>query len=341
MLRFADRLLHPSNQPYPDDAAIAHHRQVPLVVPKPLPRGPANAHNAVMSARELQHYYDRNTALFLRIGSSAGSHAIHRGLWAPGVQNAREAAEYVNTLLAERIRARTSGAPGVVLDLGCGVGGTMFSLARAFPEARLHGVTISAKQVAIAQDLARGQGLQDRCSFTRSDFEALRLELRADAIVAVESLVHSAKPERFLAACREHLAPGGIVVVVDDFLAYPVPTGARAMQRTIDRFRNGWRVPGLCTLETLDAAVDETGLQRLDAYDLSPLIRTNRPRDRLVALVSPPARLLGLAAHPFWANVLGGHALNRAIRKGWIRYRLLTLGRQAAASGVHGKMAEP
>lgn len=280
-----------------------------------------------MPPNELQHYYDRNTALFLRIGSSAGSHAIHRGLWAPGVRNGREAADHVNTLLAERIRASVPGAPRFVLDLGCGVGGTLFSLARAFPAARLHGVTISGKQVAIAQTLAQEQGLQDRCGFTCGDFERLRLGDRADAIVAVESLVHAERPERFLATCLEHLAPGGIVLIVDDFLAYPVPSGARAMQRTIDRFRDGWRVPGLCTLEYLEAAAAAVGFQRLCARDLSPLIRTHRPRDRLVALVSPPVRWLGLDHRPFWANVVGGNALNRAIRKGWIRYRLLALGR--------------
>jgi len=280
-----------------------------------------------MSSRELQHYYDRNTALFLRIGSSGGSHAIHRGLWAPGVRNGREAAEHVNTLLADRIRDCLSGPPQTLLDLGCGVGGTMFSLARAFPETQLHGVTISAKQVAIAQDLANRQDLQARCHFTTGDFEHLQLGLRADAIIAIESFVHASRPERFLATCSELLAPGGVVLIVDDFLAHALPDGPHAMRRTVERFREGWRVPGLCTLEAFDAAAGAEGFARIDTRDLSALIRTGRPRDRLVALVSPVVRLLGLARRPFWANVVGGHALNRAIREGWIRYRMLTLVR--------------
>ncbi len=282
-----------------------------------------------MSAHDLQHYYDRNTALFLRIGSSGGSHAIHRGLWAPGVRNGREAAEYVNTLLADRIRACLSRPPQTLLDLGCGVGGTMFSLARAFPDTQLHGVTISTKQVAIARDLARRQDLQARCHFTAGDFEQLRLNLRADAIIAIESFVHAARPERFLGTCRELLAPGGVVLIVDDFLAHPLPDGHGAMRRTVDHFRESWRVPGLCTLQDFDAVARAEGFGRIDARDLSAFIRTGRPRDRLVALVSPMVRVLGLARRPFWANVVGGHALNRAIREGWIRYRMLTLARTA------------
>ncbi len=280
-----------------------------------------------MASRDLQHYYDRNTALFLRIGSSGGGHAIHRGLWAPGVRNGREAAEYVNTLLAERIRAGLPEAPRTLLDLGCGVGGTMFSLARAFPNAGLHGVTISTKQVAIGQELAREQGLQRRCHFTAGDFEQLQLDLRADAIVAIEAFVHASRPERFFATCRGHLAPGGVVLIVDDFLAHPVAPHARGMQRTIDRFREGWRVPGLCTRSAFDAVAETEGFTCVHDRNLSDLIRTRRPRDWLVAAASPMARILGLGQRPFWANVVGGHALTRAIRKDWIRYHMVTLAR--------------
>ncbi|MFO8003157.1 hypothetical protein [Thioalkalivibrio sp.] len=61
------------------------------------------------------------------------------------------------------------------------------------------------------------------------------------------------------------------------------------------------------------------------ANDLSGLIRTGRPRDWLVSMVSPLARALGLTRRPFWAIGVGGNALNRALRAGWIQYRLLAL----------------
>lgn len=287
-----------------------------------------------MASRELKDYYDRNTALFLRIGSSGGSHAIHRGLWAPGVRNGRDAAEYINILLAERLQDALPEPPRTVLDLGCGVGGTMFSLALRFPRACLHGVTISAKQVAIAREIALQLGLQHRCDFITADFEQLDLDLRADAIVAIESFVHAAQPERFFAACRKHLAPGGRVLIVDDFIAYPIPPNSPAMQRTLDRFRSCWQVPGLCTRAEFETAARSAGLVTVADQDLSPLIRTRRPRDWLVAAASPAACVLGLSQRPFWANVVGGHALNRALRKGWVRYHLLTLTQADASDRV-------
>ncbi len=275
---------------------------------------------------ELQRYYDRNTGLFLRIGSSGPGHAIHRGLWGPGVRNGREAAEHINDLIASRIRDCLPREPRALLDLGCGVGGTLFSLARTFSDARLHGVTISARQASIARALAHGKGLGERCAFAQADFEDLDLDLRADAIIAVESFIHSSRPERLLATCRRHLAEDGVLVIVDDFLARPVsPEEDPSLRETIDTFRTGWRVPGLCPLADLDALARRAGLEPGQTQDLSGLIRTGRPRDWLVSMVSPPARALGLTRRPFWANVVGGNALNRALRSGWIQYRLLAL----------------
>ena len=278
-----------------------------------------------MSGDELQRYYDRNTDLFLRIGSSGPGHAIHRGLWGPGVRDGRAAAEYVNTLIARRIRGCLSREPQTVLDLGCGVGGTMFSLARTFSEARLHGVTISARQVSIARELAQENGFAERCAFVQADFEDLDLDLRADAIVAVESFIHASRPERLLATCRRHLVEDGILVIVDDFLARPVPAEDLELGEIIDTFRTGWRVPGLCTLTDCNALARRADLEPLETQDLSELIRTRRPRDWLVSTVSPIARALGLTRRPFWANVVGGNALNAALRSGWIQYRILVL----------------
>ena len=281
-----------------------------------------------MASRDVQRYYDLNTSVFLRIGSGGASHAIHRGLWPPGVRSNREAADHVNTLIADRIRNALPRSPALILDLGCGVGGTLFSLAQTFPAARLHGITISARQVAIADGIAREKGIAQRCHFHQGNFENLYLALQADAIIAVESFIHSSSPERFFMTCHRHLARGGVVIIVDDFLARPVPSLDPRAARLIEHFRQGWHVPGLCTVPDLDRVLEATGFARLQDRDLSSMIRTHRPRDRLVALASHVAVALGLRRRPFWANVTGGHALNRAIQSGWVQYRLLTLARR-------------
>jgi hypothetical protein len=99
-------------------------------------------------AGAVRTYYERNTRLFLALGFGGKARAIHRAVWAEGVRGAEEAFNTTNRLVlheAERLAAVT---PLKVLDLGCGVGGSLFYLARHLASPlRATGVTICPLQV--------------------------------------------------------------------------------------------------------------------------------------------------------------------------------------------------
>jgi cyclopropane fatty-acyl-phospholipid synthase-like methyltransferase len=130
-------------------------------------------------------YYERNTSRFLRFGGGAGSGAIHRQLWGPGVTSVAQAAAFIHHELAAAVAVEPQGERSVVLDLGCGVGGTAIHLARAFPAARVHGVTISATQSQLAREAAAHAGVSDNCAFHVADFEQWRADVRADVALAI------------------------------------------------------------------------------------------------------------------------------------------------------------
>ncbi|MFG2642442.1 class I SAM-dependent methyltransferase [Streptomyces sp. NPDC048370] len=56
-------------------------------------------------------------------------------------------------------------AGGTVADVGCGVGHTTLLIAKAFPEATVHGFDYSEEAVSIARQLAEEAGLSDRVVF--------------------------------------------------------------------------------------------------------------------------------------------------------------------------------
>jgi SAM-dependent methyltransferase len=286
--------------------------------PAPPPAGPSRANTVA-------RYYDRNTGRFLRFGGSRESVAIHRALWGPGVTDAEGAADYINGWIAEALAGQGAASPNAILDLGCGVGGTLFHLARAFPNARLHGVTLSPRQVEVARRLARERGLHDRCRFVQGDFHGLELGMEVDVAVAVESFVHATAPEPFLATAHRHLRPGGLLVVVDDFLARPRDALDARELRRVREFEAGWRLGSLCNVETLESAALDLGFRPVSRSDLTPLIRPGRPRDRIIALLAPLFRRAGLVSVPFFANMIGGNALQVGIRKGFLRYRVVIL----------------
>lgn len=285
----------------------------------PGPRGPD-------APNEVADYYDRNTRRFLAFGGGSKAHAIHRQLWGPGVADARQAADYVNILLGDAIESAGLGERFVLLDLGCGVGGTMFALAKRFPHGRYHGVTISSRQYELALSLRDEIGYADNCVFHCADFESLALDVEADLVIAVESFVHAQSAAGFFAAVHRHVKPGGQLVVVDDFIADGgIADHSRAARShaDIESFRDGWRLANLDTVGRCLAAATAAGLKLIEDRDLSPLIRLDRPRDRMVAVLARATRPLGLVRVPLFANLIGGAALTRGLRRGDLNYRWL------------------
>ncbi len=111
-------------------------------------------------------------------------------------------------------------APGMrVLDAGCGIGGPALWLAR-HRGVNVAALNISGVQVAEARARVGAAGMADRVSVTQGDFHLLT-ELYPpdsfDAVLFLESLVHSDHPYLALAAAHRVLKPGGVLYVKDLF----------------------------------------------------------------------------------------------------------------------------
>jgi SAM-dependent methyltransferase len=105
---------------------------------------------------------------------------------------------------------------GVVVDLGCGSGALLSRIGLAFPGARLVGIDMEPRALALARRRLPSAEL------VQGDLDAdsgAVLVRGADAVVCSEVLEHLATPERALCLAREILRPGGRVVVT-------VPAGA-------------------------------------------------------------------------------------------------------------------
>jgi SAM-dependent methyltransferase len=275
-------------------------------------------------------YYDANTRRFLRFGLGSASGSIHRAVWAPGVSTRREAMNYVDGLVLEDIRrvsstrepgTRAAGAEPVVVDLGCGVGGTVAYLEKHLPAAYL-GITNSRVQQQLASDRARERG--SPATFRVDDHgdpELYRSRLPGrgvDLLYMIESFVHAADPRTVVDGVARALRPGGRFVLCDDVLASPEARSARS----VCAFRRGWHVHSLLTVDELAAMAAAAGLRLVSNQDFTGYVELRRPRDRVIGLIAPLIPRLGLRT-PFWDNMYGGDALQRALLAGLIQYRYL------------------
>lgn len=269
----------------------------------------------------LKQYYDANTRRFLTWGGSGRSVAIHRGLWDDRVSNAEMAARRIHDHLVGQWDALQKPSPLQVLDLGCGVGGTLLHLAQVWPEAQLCGITLSPQQARIAEQLTAERGLQTRCNILCGDFLNTPLP-PADCVIAIESSVHAPRLADFLSKAARALKPGGVLLLVDDFLRQPERPLAPSAQRLIQSFRQGWRLGHLATLSEVRTAGQALGLTCLAEIDYSHNIKLDRPRDRLLRWVAPGLERIGAGRWPLYGNMIGGNALTQAYRRRLMQYTL-------------------
>jgi ubiquinone/menaquinone biosynthesis C-methylase UbiE len=110
--------------------------------------------------------------------------------------------------------------PGMrVLDAGCGIAGPALWLAR-HRRVSVEALNVSPAQVAEARARVAAAGLSDRVVVTQGDFHRLG-ELYEpasfDAVLFLESLVHSDHPRVVLTGAFGVLKPGGVLYVKDLF----------------------------------------------------------------------------------------------------------------------------
>ena len=109
-----------------------------------------------------------------------------------------------------------------LLDLGCGLGATLRSLARRLPHSELLGVTRVPWQVEQARALNASAGYRDRIGVIEADYENTPLASSSfDGVYALESSCYAqgSDKRRLLEEAHRLLRPGGRMVVVDGFLS--------------------------------------------------------------------------------------------------------------------------
>jgi len=272
----------------------------------------------------VRRFYDRSTPGFGRLGQGGRTGAIRRAVWGPGVTDRVQAFHFVDHEIAEHARALApSAAPLHVVDLGCGVGGSLCYLAARLPM-RGTGITLSPVQVAHAQARIRAAGLADRVTCSVGDYCDLPSSIGpADLAYAIESFVHGPDPVRFFTQCRDLVRPGGRLILCDDFRG---DTSEPAAARALDRFRDGWHVNTLLNLDEVQAIARLAGFTLHTAMPLTPMLELGRPRDRLIKAFLAVFGWLPLHRTPL-GHLVGGDALQTCLQRGWLRHDLLVFVR--------------
>lgn len=149
----------------------------------------------------------------------------------------------------------------MLLDLGCGLGATLRSIARRLPHARLLGLTRVPWQVEHAHALNVAAACDERVRVIQGDYEDTSLPSGSvDGAYALESSCHGHGADKSALLWKGHrlLRPGGRLVVADGFLSDG--RFCRAVQQRIYRRLCGcWVIEELGQLHLLTAGLEKLG----------------------------------------------------------------------------------
>jgi tocopherol O-methyltransferase len=157
-----------------------------------------------VKVREIREHYD-HLSVFYRM--FWGLH-IHHGYWEDD-----EPPAVAQVQLTERLAEFAAVPHGArLLDVGCGLGGSAFWLAR-HRNCLITAITLSPIQVWMATRQARAEGLGERVRFRRHDANQLALPQSFDVIWIVECSEHLEDKRGFIGSCARLLDPGGRIAL--------------------------------------------------------------------------------------------------------------------------------
>ena len=109
-----------------------------------------------------------------------------------------------------------SDPPARVADVGCGLGWSTISIAKAYPKVRVDAFDLDQSSIEAARRNATEAGVGERINFEVRDAADPKLRKQYDLVTAFETLHDMARPVEALAAMRALATEGGMVLVVDE-----------------------------------------------------------------------------------------------------------------------------
>lgn len=266
---------------------------------------------------KVTEYYDE-TRRDYRLIWGTGSHlSMHFGYSDEDAYRHDEAVVRMIQELASRARISSS---DLVLDLGCGVGGSSIWLAQNVG-CHVLGVDMNPQSLAIARPEAEKQGLSHLVSFTQADYCQLPIDSdTADVAWFLECLCYAPDKYDALREAARVLRKGGRLVVADAFII----TGGKELETWL----KSWAVPNLPTAFQFKKWLWQLGFINVTSEDITPNIMASCERlYRYARALYPVGKVMEkvkLRTPTQTENIIGAINFYKSVVKGQFQYLIFT-----------------
>jgi len=260
--------------------------------------------------KSIAAYYEQTWFDYRTLWLNSTNRAMHFGYWDDLTSGHAESLINMNKVLAARAEPK---AGDLVLDAGCGVGGTAMWMAERY-KVRVAGVTVTPAQVVRATRYSRERGLEGKAIFGLQDYCHLAFaDETFDIVYGLETINYAVDKRDFVAEAYRVLKPGGRLVVQDGFkVDRTFSDEETALQES---WLAGWMVPNLASLREFARWTAEAGFEKVTEEDCTDNVRKSCRRLYRVTMGLYPMAA-GLRKLGFRSEIQ--HANVRAARDQWL-----------------------
>jgi len=198
---------------------------------------------------EIADYFTECSVDYRRFWTDENNLAMHFGFWEPNTENLHDAMADLNRILAEKAKIK---ADDVVLDAGCGLGGSSIWLAKNLG-VKVACVSICKKDIEDAEKSAQECHVDHLVIFHHEDMVNTEFEDRSfDVIWAIESIVHIDDKRKFFLEAFRLLKDGGRLIIADGFLGKDRSEFNKKQLDALEKIEKGWAI----TIVELDEYIE-------------------------------------------------------------------------------------
>lgn len=272
---------------------------------------------------KVKNYYNKVQSSYNSFWMNKRNLAMHLGFWDKETKSQHEALLNENKYIADALNITKE---DIILDAGCGVGGTAIWIAENFG-AKVSGVSIMENQIEPAKGYAIDRGVDNLVEFKVKNYINTGYPNQSfTKIFAMESVCHAENKEDFFKEAYRLLKPGGELAFIDEFVTKD--NLSKKEQQLLNDWLVGWAVPNMSTAKKFKELLGETGFKNIKDVDVTEKVIRSSGRIQMVGFIFYPydtvMSKLGLVSRETYQSTIACVRQKTLFTKNIVDFRLIT-----------------